>query len=111
MIKVNIKHILLYLIGIVLLIFGNRQFFEKYKEEIDVKAKKDKKTKDAETESARQFEVQNLVYDSENKVWKNKNISFSTVSVGKINFEELKKIEQGKLKKESHDVENASDSL
>nr|WP_322626458.1 hypothetical protein [uncultured Flavobacterium sp.] len=108
MIQPRPKYILLYLTGALLLLFGNREFWEKYKQEREEKIYKYKMAKIAVVESNRKFEVQQLVYDSVKKKWKNPNISFVTVNLGKVNFAALK--QQGSAKKETNDVENASDS-
>lgn len=109
MIKIKSKYILLYLIGTSLLVFGNRQFWEKFQEEEKKKLEEEKLAKQAKVESYRKFETQNLIFDKKNKVWKNNHISFNTISVGKVSFPPIPK--EGSVKKETNDDENASESL
>ncbi len=109
MIKIKPQYILLYSVGIVLLVFGNRQFWEKFQEEEKKKLLEEKMVQEAKIESFKPFETQNLLFDEKNKVWKNNHISFHTIHVGKVNFPALKL--EGSVKKETNDDENASDSL
>ncbi len=112
MIKVQPKYIFLYLIGISLLIFGNRQFWEKFQEEKKKKLLEEKMIQEAKIESFKQFETQSILFDEKNMVWKNNHVSFHSIHVGKVNFPALKleKLE-GSIRKETNDDENASDSL
>lgn len=109
MIKIKAKHILLYAIGITLLIFGQRNFWEDIKKEERQKEAAKKAMKEAEIASSKEFEVQTLVYDSIHKTWQNKDIYFQTLHVGNINFKALKRF--NKTTVETNDDENASDSF
>lgn len=70
MLKIAPKHLLLYLIGIVLLCFGNRQFWEKIQAENKKKKHEDKGRITAKKNSFKPFETQVVVYDPVNKKWK-----------------------------------------
>jgi len=103
------KHILLYALGIILLLFGQRNFWE----ELLAKNKEDeynrKSAEEAKISATKNFEVQYLNYDSTQNVWKNKQYYFQTLHLGKINFKALKR--DTKTTIEQHDDENASDSI
>ena len=109
MIKVELKHILLYLIGIILLVFGNKQFWERFQEEEKKKLLDERLAKDAKVESFRKFETQDILFDKKNKIWKNNHISFNTINLGKVDF--ISEKQNGNVKKETNDDETASDSL
>lgn len=109
MIKIKAKHILLYVIGITLLIFGQRNFWEEIKEADKQKEATKKAMEQAEIASNKKFEVQTLYYDSVQKSWENKDVYFQTLHVGNINFKALKRFNKTTI--ETHDDENASDSF
>lgn len=109
MIKIKIKHILLYAIGILLLIFGQRHFWEDILQTVKQKESAKKMAEEARVASEKAFEVQQLTYDSSLHIWKNMNPYFQTLHIGKINF---KALPQGKKSTvETNDDENASDSI
>lgn len=100
------KPIFLYLIGIGLLLFGNRDFWdelqESWKEE-----KKLKETLEVNKNVENGFETQKLEYDSVSKKWSNPNYYFQVINAGNPNFKALKK---GKTTIETDTDEDASDS-
>lgn len=100
----------LYFVGIVLLLFGQRSFWEKYKEGEKQIEQQKKQEKEAEFASNKPFETQEVVYDSIKKTWKNSKVYFQTIHVGNVNFKAMK-ASKSKSNIESHDEENASDSL
>lgn len=102
----NIKNIFLYILGIGLLLFGNRSFWKEY-QEAKANEKKAKAKAHANDDITKRFETQKLEYDSIHKSWKNPNYYFQVVSLGNFNFKTLQK---GKTTIETNDVENASDS-
>lgn len=109
MVKIKAKYIVLYAMGIILLIFGQRNFWEEIQ-----KAKKQKETAKKQANEARialqkKFEIQTVVYDSLQKTWKNEYHYFQTIHVGNVNFKALKKTV--KTTRETHDDENTSDSF
>lgn len=109
MIKTKPEYILLYLIGFFLLIFGNRQFWQKIQEEEKTKIKQKKIAEQAEIEFKKPFEVQELTYDSIHKKWENNHINFQRVVVP-LNFN-ARTTASRTTKTETNDDENASDSL
>lgn len=109
MMRIKGKHILLYVIGITLLIFGQRSFWEDFKEESKGKESAKKMADEAQLVSDKKFEVQTLEYDSIQKSWKNKATYFQTLHVGNVNFKALKRF--NKTTVETNDDENASDSF
>lgn len=101
------KHIFLYLLGIGLLLFGNRDLWDKLKIARE-KEKQQKALAEANKDVEKRFETQRLQYDSVAKTWKNPNYYFQTVHLGNVNFKALK--QKGRSTVESNDDENASDS-
>lgn len=108
MLKIAPKHLLLYLIGIVLLCFGNRQFWEKIQAENKKKKHEDKGRITAKKNSIKPFETQVVVYDPVNKKWENNHISFQTIHVTNLSFDPPTK--ESVLTIEVNDEEYASDS-
>lgn len=111
MIKKNPQHFLLYLMGIILLIFGNRQFWEKIRAEEEKKEQDSKRLEMAAVESLKKFEVQKLAFDQVKKKWNNKHVSFQIIHLDGISFERANSPKAGIIKVETNDDENASDSL
>lgn len=104
----KLQSAILYCTGIVLLIFGNKEFFENLKEEKELAKENEKKDLEAEKEKNKPFEVQKLEYDSVKAEWKNPNFYFQIVNVGNVNFKALKK--NTKVQLETNDDEKASES-
>ena len=112
MIKVKPAYILLYFIGAALLIFGNRQFWEKLQEENKKKKEEEKQSEIAKVVSNEPFEVQDLTYDSIHKVWKNNHISFHSIYLTNVQFKRpATKANNKTMETETNDDEYASDSL
>ncbi|SFJ18557.1 hypothetical protein [Myroides guanonis] len=109
MVRIKTKHIFLYVIGITLLIFGQRSFWEDFKVASKQKETAKKIADEALLASEKGFEVQTLEYDSIQKSWKNKATYFQTLHVGNVNFKALKRF--NKTFVETNDDENASDSF
>lgn len=109
MIKVKTKHIVLYAVGIILLIFGQRSFWDGIQETTKQKEAGRKMAEESRKASSKAFEVQELVYDPAHNAWKNNNPYFQTLHVGSVNFKALKK--GGNTSIETNDDENASDSF
>lgn len=109
MIKIKAKHIILYAIGSLLLIFGQRSFWEGVKKEEKQRGATAKAMKEAEIAVNKKFEVQTLIYDSIQDNWYNKDIYFQTLHVGNVNFKALKRF--NKTVVETNDDEDASDSF
>ncbi|MDM1406754.1 hypothetical protein [Myroides sp. DF42-4-2] len=103
------QSLVLYLVGIVLLLFGQRSFWEKYKETRKQVALQEKQQQEEAMISNRPFEIQEVAYDSTRGVWKNDHVYFQTIHVGNVNFKSLKN--RGTTTVEHHDDENASDSF
>lgn len=109
MIKVKAKYIVLYTIGITLLIFGQRDFWEKIQEASKQKEISRKQTEEAQMASNKKFEIQELTYDSVRNKWINQHVYFQTQNMGNVNFKLLKR--SANIKIETNDDENASDSF
>ncbi|MCC9167732.1 hypothetical protein [Pontibacter harenae] len=109
MIILKAKYIVLYAIGIILLIFGQRNFWEELQEASEQNEAKKKMLEEAFIASNRKFEVQELVYDSTKNLWKNKYPYFQTIQVGNVNFKALKRSKKTTI--ETNDDENASESF
>lgn len=101
------KHIFLYLLGIGLLIFGNRDLWDELKEARE-REKKQKALAEANKDVGKHFETQKLQYDSANHTWENASYYFQIVNLGNVNFKALRK--KGRTHVEIDDDENASDS-
>ncbi|MCR4031447.1 MULTISPECIES: hypothetical protein [Flavobacterium] len=108
MIKIKTKYIALYFLGILLLIFGQRSFWENLIKEKEDQKEALKLRQEAENAFSQQFEVQKLEYDSVNRKWKNNNLYFQIIHTGSINFKALKN--KSKTVVETNDEENASES-
>lgn len=110
MIKKKPQFFVLYFVGIVLLLFGQRSFWEKYKEsQKQVKQAKEQQ-REIEITSNKPFQTQQVTYDSIKGKWKNEHLYFQTIHVGNINFKALKN-KGTKTTIEHNDDENASDSF
>ncbi len=103
----KIKAFFLYGIGIALLIFGNRELWDKLKAEKEEKQQRQALADANEKVKLESFEVQKLEYDSVSGQWKNPDYYFQVINAGNPNFKALKK---GSVKVESNTDENASDS-
>lgn len=108
MIKIKTKYIALYVLGILLLLFGQRNFWESLLKEAEDKKEALKLRKEAQDAFSKKFEVQKLEYDSVKRVWKNNSLYFQTIHTGSINFKALKNKSQTVV--ETNDDENASES-
>ncbi|MEN4761040.1 hypothetical protein ABEG63_11955 [Chryseobacterium sp. C39-AII1] len=104
----KLQSVILYGIGVILLIFGNKEFFENLKEEKELAKEKERQALEAENEKKKSFEVQKLEYDSAKSEWRNPNFYFQIVNVGNVNFKALKK--NAKVQLETNDDEKASES-
>lgn len=109
MIKVNARHIIFYIIGIVLLFFGYPGFWDEIKENNRKKEEAKKMQQEVDIASSKAFEVQELILDPLTDTWKNDQHYFQTINVGKINFKALQKAKKTMI--ETNDDENASDSF
>ncbi len=110
MIKTKGTHILLYFIGIILLIFGQRSFWEELQLAQKQKELNKKKSQEALLAANKKFEVQELTFDSSERRLKNNDIYFQTVHLGTVNFKALKKpVSSSQV--ETNDEEYASDSF
>lgn len=91
-----IKKTFLFLIGIGLLIFGNRQYFKEFKESY-----KKKNTKDPNLNISKDFKTSKLKYDSINEQFINPNFYFEVIKIdesalGKSNSKRKTTIESSK---------------
>ncbi|GLB50427.1 hypothetical protein [Neptunitalea lumnitzerae] len=102
----KLKYILLYIIGLGLLVFGNRNFWDELQESRKKEKLEDEK-KHVNDGIAKRFETQRLEYDAATGKWKNPNYYFKVINLGNFNFKTLNK---GKTTVETNDDENASDS-
>ncbi|MXN90478.1 hypothetical protein GR160_04495 [Flavobacterium sp. Sd200] len=103
----KVKPVFLYILGVGLLIFGNRDLWDELQEERAEIQKQQDLLKIQKEVLNQQFDSQKLQYDSVTKKWKNPEFYFQVVNVGKINFKALKK---GKTKVETDTDEDATDS-
>lgn len=110
MINRKTQSFVLYFVGIVLFLFGQRSVWEKYKEAQKQIELEKRQQREVEIASNKPFEIQKVAYDSVNKKWKNDHFYFQTVHVGNVNFKAGSKKET-KTTIENHDDENASDSF
>ncbi|UII25955.1 hypothetical protein LVD15_22040 [Fulvivirga maritima] len=101
------KHIFFYLLGIGLLIFGNRDLWDELQEARELE-KKQKALAEANKDVGENFETQKLQYDSANHTWKNDAYYFQIVNLGNVNYKALRK--KGRTHVETDDDENVSDS-
>ncbi|MCL8001048.1 hypothetical protein M8994_22915, partial [Brucella sp. 21LCYQ03] len=102
-------HIMLYLIGFFLLVFGHPNFWDKITEADRKKRETKRIQQEAAVASAKPFEVQELVFDTASNTWKNKLPYFQTIHVGQVNLKAFRN--SGSTTVETNDDENASDSL
>lgn len=103
----KLKRILLFTVGILLLLFGNRKFWNIYQDGRD-KAKKEKDLAHVNDDVVSHFETQKLVFDAETATWKNPNVYFKVVNLGNVNYDALKK--KSATSSETNTSENASSS-
>ncbi|GFD75993.1 hypothetical protein [Tenacibaculum mesophilum] len=103
----NFKHIILYLLGISLLLFGNRNLWDKWQESRE-KYKREKALATVNDNVEKRFETQKITYDTITKTWKNSNFYFQTINLGNVNFKTLRK--KGRTTIELDGDENASSS-
>jgi len=100
------KPIFLYLLGIGLFLFGNRNFWndlqDSWKEQ-----ERQKAVLDVNKDIEKKFETQKLQRDSVSKTWKNPKYYFQVINLGSPNFKALKK---GRTTVETDISEDASDS-
>ena len=104
----KLQSLILYCTGVVLLVFGNKEFFENLKQEKELAKENERKFLEAEEEKNKPFEVQKLEYDSAKSEWRNPAFYFQIVNVGNVNFKALKK--NTKVQIETDDDEKASES-
>ncbi|KZE73362.1 hypothetical protein AV926_18435 [Myroides marinus] len=109
MVRIRTKQIILYLIGVLLLVFGYPDFWNKVIDYHRLKEEIKRSTQEAEEAISQPFEVQELVYDSNSKRWKNKQHYFQVIHLGKVNFKSKQKVNINTI--ETNDDENASDSF
>jgi hypothetical protein len=109
MIKIAPRHILLYLTGSVLILFGNREYWEKLKNEERRNVRKKRIEELSSIESSKAFEIQKITFDSVKKEWINKHISFQTIVIPS-DFKATNKVEKI-TSIETDREENASDSF
>jgi len=110
MINRKTQSFVLYFVGVVLLLFGQRSFWERYKETQRQMQQEKRQQREAEITSKKSFEIQEITYDSLTEKWKNEYFYFQTVHVGNVNFKARNKREI-KTTIEESDEENASDSF
>lgn len=104
----KIKSILLYIIGVLFLFFGNKNFWNDLKVEKEKEKIRQKESEAAKINIKKKFEVQSLQYDSINGQWKNPHFYFQLINVSYVNFSPANKAKKTVI--ESNDDENASDS-
>lgn len=104
----KLQSAILYCTGIVLLVFGNKEFFENLKKEQELIKEDELKFLEAEKHKNKHFEVQNLEYDPVKSEWRNPAFYFQIINIGNVNFKALKK--NSKLQIETNDDEQASES-
>lgn len=119
MVKINAKHILLYVIGVALFLFGYPSFWTKIKESNEKEKLAQKLRDEAMAESTKGFDTQTLTFDSIANKWENKSVYFQTIYLGKIDFKSLQSASKQtsiassiskKVTVETNDDENASES-
>ncbi|WP_437919996.1 hypothetical protein [Sphingobacterium sp. LRF_L2] len=108
MVKIKSRDILLYSVGVALLLFGNRQYWEKFLAEQKKKSDKAAAAVEAQAEFQKEFEVQELRYDSVKNTWKNEYVNFQTISIGTSNVNRPERKYTTTV--ETNDDEQASDS-
>ena len=101
------KYIFLYLLGVLFLIFGNRNLWNEWQDSRE-DALKLKALAGANKDVMKKFEVQKLKFDSVKKKWINPNYYFQVVNLGSLNF---KAIRRGHSSVERDHNEDASESL
>lgn len=104
----KIKPLFLYLTGVVLLVFGNRELWDELQEARELKEKQQALAEAGNEVKKEIFETQKLQYDSITKKWNNPEYYFQVVNAGNPNFKALKK--KGNTKVETNTDEDASDS-
>lgn len=102
------KPLFLYIIGVVLLVFGNRELWDELQEARELKEKQQALAEANNKVKKEIFETQKLQYDSINKKWNNPEYYFQVINAGSPNFKALKK--KGNTKVETNTDEDASDS-
>ncbi|MFZ4861714.1 hypothetical protein ACL9RF_05965 [Sphingobacterium sp. Mn56C] len=108
MVKIKGQSLVLYTIGLLLLLFGQRNFWEKLQENFTEKEAEKKQLAAAKAAREQKFEVQELQYNTKTETWENPNLYFQRITVGKVNYKPL----QAAIKTtvEYNDEENASES-
>lgn len=102
----KIKQLLLYFLGIVLLVFGNRDLWDELKDFYQEKERK-KKLLHVNDAVVDRFETQTLAYDPVSKRLKNPSHYFQLIGLGNINFKATRK---GTSRIESDNDEDATSS-
>lgn len=101
------KSLLLYFLGIGLLLFGNRELWDKI--QLDREEEKQRQTlaDEAEKVKSETFKIEKIQFDSISKTWKNPEFYFQVINAGSPNFKALRK---GVTKTETTTSEDASAS-
>lgn len=110
MIRLNLKHALLYVTGFAMIALGNKNFFAGIIEERRQKALNEKAAREAKIISSRPFEIQELVPGVNGEGWTNNHHYIQTIHVGRVNFKALRS-PRANTSVETHDDENASDTF
>lgn len=104
----KLRSIILYIVGIFLLIFGNRDLWDELQEQKEEEKKARKTLAETGKHLKKEFEIQTLEYDSVNKKWTNPHVYFQLVNAGYINFNTADKEKSTTI--ETDDDEDASDT-
>ena len=105
----KLQSIVLYLSGIGMLIFGNRDFLDKIKAQKAQEKEAENLKSESKKESEKKFETQVLSFDAKTSTWRNPNIYFQIINAGNPNFKALKSVQNDK-KNDDDKTERASDS-
>lgn len=101
------KSLILYLLGIGLLLFGNRELWDKIQLEREEKERRQALADEARKVKAETFKIEKVQFDSISKTWKNPEYYFQIINAGNPNFKALRK---GVTRQETSTIENASAS-
>lgn len=104
----QLRSIILYIVGIFLLIFGNRDLWDELQEQREEEKKARRAQAEAGEHLKKEFEIQALEYDSINKKWTNPHVYFQLVNASYINFHAAGKEKSTTI--ETDDDEDASDT-
>ncbi|MCW1884930.1 hypothetical protein OKA04_09340 [Luteolibacter flavescens] len=109
MLRIQPGHALLYAASLGLLVFGNRDLWEKIREEKRTKEATRKQAEEARIASSEPFETQVLVRNPATGDLRNPHTYFRTMHVGRVNFKALRPARTSGT--ETNDDENASDTF